>query len=122
MFQQAAGEGVELADRRRQPLQRLGVPVEQPQHQPAQRLVGDARFRQAAQLGEHLVAVVARVLDKLGGVEAVGAVVLGHVADGDDVDLRAVALVLAVGAAELVEAALVPLRLAVLEGCRRPRP
>ena len=59
VFQQTAGEGVELADRGRQPLERLGVPVEQPQHQPAQRFVGDARFRQTAQFGEHLVAVVA---------------------------------------------------------------
>jgi hypothetical protein len=110
-----AGEWVKLAHRRGPGLERGRVPVEESEHQPPQWLVGDVRLRQALQLRPHRLDVVPGVLDKGRGVETVGAVVVMDGADVMDVNLRAVALVLAVVGAELVERALAPVELAGLE-------
>jgi hypothetical protein len=115
VLEQAAGERVELPDRGGQALQCRRVPVEQGQHQAAERLVRDVRLGQPLQLDPHCLDVVARVLDERRRVEAVGAVVLGRRSDVVGVDLRPVALALAVVGAELVERALAPVALAGLE-------
>jgi hypothetical protein len=115
VLQQPAGKRVELVQGGGQPLEGVGVPVQERQDQPAQRHVGDVRLGQAAQLRPHRRHVVARVLDQGGRVEALGPVLLVDRPDVLQVDLGPVALVLAVDGAELVEVSDVPVALAGLE-------
>ncbi len=113
VFEQTTGEYVKAIARRRQALQRGGVFVEQGHNQTAQRFVGNVVGRQLLQLREHRRRILARCLDQPSGVETVCPVGVGHETDVMQLDeLRAVALVLAVAGAELVELAGLPLALA----------
>src|SRR5438105_10850939 len=90
MFEQPAAERMEVARGGGQPLQGLGVTVQQEQHKPAQRLVDDMLFRKGAQLGEHGIAVEAGAFDEVRELEPVRAIGVADRADVRQLDLRAV--------------------------------
>src|SRR5262249_31156766 len=98
----------EVALRRRQLLQWSSMTVEDCGDQLAKRLIADVLFRQAFELSEHHLRAEARALDKISGIEAVGPVGIVNSTDLLDLDLGAIVVVLAVGAADFVELAGAP--------------
>jgi hypothetical protein len=75
VLHQATREGIELAQRRRQPLPRFGMAVEQAENEPSQGRAGNLSLGQLSQLREKSGRIIARVLDQVRQVEAVSAVI-----------------------------------------------
>src|SRR5713101_4579101 len=94
----------------RQMLQRIGVSVQQLQHQTPERLLGDVAFCQTPKLDEHLLrgGFVGAAGYEIGGIEAVGMVGLGHGPDVMNLDLRSVFFMFSIRAANLEELTLLP--------------
>src|SRR6516165_4978686 len=114
MLQKAAGEGMEVLGGRGHLLELLAVIRQDGQHQSAERYVGNGRLRDGPKLLVHRLDVVASALNEIERVESLGLVLLCDGADIEDVEARPIRRVLVIAAADLVEAAALPLRSAGL--------
>ncbi len=115
MFEQSPGERVKMALGGGDLFQLRLFLVQNGKHQTAQRHVADVGLRHGPELLIHPLDVVARVLDKLQAIEALRFVFILHGADIHNIELRAVGLVLIVGAANFVEMSFLPILFARLK-------
>ena len=75
---------------RREAFQSVGVIGEQFDHQLTQRNIADVRFGDRTQLVEQLFRVVTGTVVELGGVETFGCVIVDHLANRIEINLRPV--------------------------------